>query len=57
VFGEYTDDRLNKVGIELQEECPKQQAYVHTVNVGIGGYYYIVYSPNFQTFINVQRRL
>ena len=44
-------------GIELQEECQKQESDVHSVHIGIGGDYDFVISQSVDSLVDVQRRL
>jgi hypothetical protein len=42
---------------ELKKESEHQQTDVHTVHIGIGGYYHLIISQPLQSFLNVEGRL
>ena len=45
---------LYHVGEELKEECEQKQAYVHAVDIGIGGNYDVVVAQSVYAFFNVE---
>ena len=48
---------MHQLWKELQKKGNQQQAYVHTVHVGIGGYDYVVVAQLLQTVFDVEGRL
>lgn len=45
---------LDQVGEELQEECEQQQAYVHAVDIGVGGYDHFVVTQSVDPLLDVE---
>ena len=48
---------LHQVGEELEEEREQQQAYVHAVDVGIGGDDHVVVAQAVEAVLDVERGL